>query len=604
MKKIRSVRAKRKHQTVPHVKKKLRSELPRRRRTQISPIVCLNSYFTSRGKNSGFPAFSVDSSSCSFFGGEVSCNSSRVSVGSDCKAKPNLRKRQIGEIDSGTVARAATYCRGKSERKEAGGACKPEVSESSCVESNSGADAGFCRGKRLKWNFKSGRGSEIVKEIRGNEGSEVVTTSEISCVEQISDTGNINVSLDTKQNEASFIPEVESCFEDQLGENSIKGGENRASEFELYDTSSNFTVSNSESRVEQKPESLGFDADLTCTEQFSSEDNFIYSSSHGTDFSDLQSDIFLENSDLDFSEYTPSIFLDSQSEFSERSVEDSTPSPTYSLLLHYRDEFSRSTSALDMDVASSVKEEAKCQSTFVRFENEDDEGSYQMLRKRERKRVYLHDYAEEYCSTTEYGDLVLEQRSHMIHWIVEQSTETDLRQETMFLGVSLIDRFLSKGFFKSKRTLQIVGIACLTLATRIEENQPYNSVRKENFYVGDNEYSRCEVVAMEWLVQEVLNFQCFLPTIYNFMWFYLKAFGGDEELEKRAKCLALLQMSDHVQLCFWPSTVAAALVILASLEGDDNASRQRVIETHIRTKEPGVVVRVSMIAYALSGKGT
>lgn len=57
----------------------------------------------------------------------------------------------------------------------------------------------------------------------------------------------------------------------------------------------------------------------------------------------------------------------------------------------------------------------------MRFEDEDDEGSYQMLRKRERMRVYLHDYAEEYCSTTEYGDLVLEQRSHMIHWIVEVS---------------------------------------------------------------------------------------------------------------------------------------------------------------------------------------
>lgn len=367
MKKIRSIRAKRKHQTMPHVKKKLRSELPRRRRTQISPIVCLYSNFSSRGKNSGFPAFSVDSSSCSFFGGEVSCNSSRISVGSECKAKPNLRKRQIGETDCGTVARTRLYCRGKNERKEAGGACKPEVSESSCVESNSGADAGFCRDKRLKWKSRSGRGSEIVKEIRGNEGSEAVTTSEISCVEQISDAGNINVSLDTMQNKAvSFIPEVESCFEDQLGDNSIKSGENRASEFELYDISKNFTVSNSESTIEQKLESFGFDPDLACTEQFSSEDYFVYSSSHGTDFSDLQSEIFLENSDLDFSEYTPSIFLDFQSEFSERSVEDSTPSPTYSLLLHYRDEFSRSTSALNMDVASSVKEEAKCQST-VRF---------------------------------------------------------------------------------------------------------------------------------------------------------------------------------------------------------------------------------------------
>lgn len=58
--------------------------------------------------------------------------------------------------------------------------------------------------------------------------------------------------------------------------------------------------------------------------------------------------------------------------------------------------------------------------------------------------------------------------------IMQQTTKTELQQETMFLGVNLLDRFLSKGYFKNARDLQIAGIACLTLATRIEENQPYN----------------------------------------------------------------------------------------------------------------------------------
>ncbi|KAM3001539.1 hypothetical protein FF2_037819 [Malus domestica] len=42
--------------------------------------------------------------------------------------------------------------------------------------------------------------------------------------------------------------------------------------------------------------------------------------------------------------------------------------------------------------------------------------------------------------------------------------------------------------------------------------------------------------------------------------------------------LAVLQMQDHGQLHYWPSTVAAALVILASLEGNCDVSCQRVIE--------------------------
>lgn len=58
---------------------------------------------------------------------------------------------------------------------------------------------------------------------------------------------------------------------------------------------------------------------------------------------------------------------------------------------------------------------------LARFENEEDEESYKRLRDRERRQVYLHDYVEEYRFTTDYGDLILQQRSFMIRWIVEVS---------------------------------------------------------------------------------------------------------------------------------------------------------------------------------------
>lgn len=46
--------------------------------------------------------------------------------------------------------------------------------------------------------------------------------------------------------------------------------------------------------------------------------------------------------------------------------------------------------------------------------------------------------------------------------------------------------------------------------------------------------------------------------------FYLKAARANKNVEKTAKYLALLTLMGHQQLCFWPSTVASALVILAS----------------------------------------
>ncbi|KAM6567602.1 hypothetical protein CsatA_026730 [Cannabis sativa] len=558
------------------VKKKLRSELPRRRRTLISPVLIWN-----RSKNSGFFAnsFSVDSSSCSYFGngdGEVSCQSSRVSVGSEsCKRKSILRKREFDEL-------AVKSCCGVEAS---------EVSEFSCVESNRncGAENEGLEDRRLRLKSKRGKGNEIVEEFDGRredeeeeEDSKAVIS--VSCIKQVSGDGNGIVS---KENEVvSCISASESCFGVNLGEKT-KQDINNAQELELCCVSrncldNNFTVSNSESTIDQRPEiSFGISSDLACAENYSDTE---VSSTHETACSELQSEIFLDTSDFDFSDYTPTNF-DSGSEFSEKSEGDSASSLTFALLIQYRGGFFRSTSAQDTELDSTYLEEDIDQSEYMRFEDEAEEESYQMLRNRERRRVVLRDYIEEYSSTTEYGSLILHQRRKMIQWIIRRCQETELQQETAFLGVCLLDRFLSKGFFKNRRILQIVGIACLALATRMEENQPYNSVRQKSISFGKDTYSRCEVVAMEWLVQEVLDFRCFLPTIYNFLWFYLKAATADEEVEKKAKYLASLLLPDRMQMYFMPSTVAAAVVILVCLKNRLALPVKRVIETHIRTKK-------------------
>ncbi|CBI26804.3 unnamed protein product, partial [Vitis vinifera] len=525
-------RKKRNFESLPY-NKKLRSKLPRRRRSQISPILYTTSNSNAVRTKSGLHAFPLRSSSSSY-------NSSRISS--------FLRKREFEEIGaSGAVTRGnekvrritrSYYRQKQNERKLEIGDGGVEASESSCVESCSGADV-----------RSDARNIKKSSERKDND----VTTSVTSGVE---------LSSEMKFQNASS----------PLG--------NRALESEISRSSrnyvdANFTISNSGSNSEQMPKGLVFDCDLCCSEYLSYDEVSDYSSSHEMLISEMQTDVLPENPELDFSDYTPSLFFESGSEFSERSEGDSTRSPTFSLFVQYNQQFSRLASRLDARVSSSL---------LLRFEDEDDEESYQRFRSRERK-ACLHDYGKEYCSKTEYGGLVAEQRLLMVHWILEQSAAKELQKETLFLGVNLLDRFLSKGFFKNKRSLQIVGIACLTLATRIEENQPYNSLRQKTFCIGNNVFNRREVIAMEWLVQEVLNFQCFMPTTYNFLWFYLKAARASAEVERMAKYLAVLALLDHEQLCYWRSTVAAGLVILASLAANQDASCQRVMETHVRTKD-------------------
>nr|GEU42912.1 miraculin-like [Tanacetum cinerariifolium] len=56
---------------------------------------------------------------------------------------------------------------------------------------------------------------------------------------------------------------------------------------------------------------------------------------------------------------------------------------------------------------------------LLRPEDEEHEESYWMLKLRERRQLYVHDYSEEYCEMKEYGDLVVKQRLQMVHWIME-----------------------------------------------------------------------------------------------------------------------------------------------------------------------------------------
>ncbi|XP_040939038.1 cyclin-SDS isoform X1 [Gossypium hirsutum] len=593
--------------------KKLRSKRPRRGRSQIASFVIQNQTID----------LSVDSGSCSNFDViDVSCDSCSVSNqkkrkfaeikgGCVAKAKKNLGNEGIGESKFRRITRSYY----KKEREAKGHEQAAEVSESSCVESNSGTDF-LAFGKR---SSKLRKPNQDLEKTEKNDAVSpslgAATQSDISGVELIP----YEISKLSSENKENDLVSVTSGFKYSSTSNLDTAIKENVKDV----VDANFTVSNSESVVDQKPKSFsGLDSShLACNEQFSLEEVVLvsdYSSSHETVFSELQSDFFPETSDLDFSDYTPLLSYDSGSQFSEKSTNESPTSATYSLFLEFKQQFSRSSSHLDPKFTSHAEDERQLNSTLARFENEEDEESYKRLRDRERQQVYLHDYAEEYRFMTDYGDLILQQRSFMIRWIVEQCTAKEFQQETIFLGVCLLDRFLSKGFFRNKRSLQIVGIACLALATRIEENQPYNCVRQRNIYIGTNKYSRNEVVAMEWLVMDVLNFQCFLPTIYNFLWytsfyyyfvlmkdprqhytsaeprfylqqiilrFYLKAAKADADVEKRAKYLAVLALSDHEQLRYWPSTVAAGVVIMASMDSNQHGLYHQVIEIHMRTKD-------------------
>ena len=150
----------------------------------------------------------------------------------------NLWKRNPSEIEgSGVVVKANALVRrvtrsSYKKKENEGKVSEAEVSESSCVESNSEVDGGVFVERSSKLKSKSGKLNEIMEEIEGNEGSEAVSKSDISFVKQVFDgilnlsDGNVKANSEFNENEVVSVASAA-----KLAEEATEQVENRASEF-------------------------------------------------------------------------------------------------------------------------------------------------------------------------------------------------------------------------------------------------------------------------------------------------------------------------------------------------------------------------------------
>ncbi|KAL8479761.1 hypothetical protein ACS0TY_026627 [Phlomoides rotata] len=100
--------------------------------------------------------------------------------------------------------------------------------------------------------------------------------------------------------------------------------------------------------------------------------------------------------------------------------------------------------------------------------------------------------------------------------------------ETLYLTVNLIDRFLAIQSVVRKK-LQLVGVTAMLLAFKYEEVSV--PIVDDLIQISDRAYSRQEVIDMEKLIVNILQFNLSLPTPYIFMRHFLKAAQSDKKLE-------------------------------------------------------------------------
>lgn len=159
-------------------------------------------------------------------------------------------------------------------------------------------------------------------------------------------------------------------------------------------------------------------------------------------------------------------------------------------------------------------------------------------------------------------DITNSMRAILVDWLVEVGEEYKLQNETLYLAVNYIDRFLSSmSVLRGK--LQLVGTAAMLLASKFEEIYPPEVA--EFVYITDDTYTKKQVLRMEHLVLKVLSFDLAAPTINQFLTQYFQHHSVSKQVESMAMYFGELSLIDSDPfLKYLPSQTAAAAYTLAN----------------------------------------
>ncbi|KMT09623.1 hypothetical protein BVRB_6g130760 [Beta vulgaris subsp. vulgaris] len=180
--------------------------------------------------------------------------------------------------------------------------------------------------------------------------------------------------------------------------------------------------------------------------------------------------------------------------------------------------------------------------------------------------IYSYYRKMEACSCvppdylSQQHDINERMRAILIDWLVEVHYKFELREETLFLTVSLIDRFLARHTMVRKK-LQLVGLIAMLLACKYEEVSV--PVVDDLIFISDKAYTRQDLLEMEKIMLNTLQFNMSLPTPYVFLRRFMKAAESDKKLEQLCSYLIELSLVEYDMIKFPPSLLAAAAIYTA-----------------------------------------
>ena len=177
---------------------------------------------------------------------------------------------------------------------------------------------------------------------------------------------------------------------------------------------------------------------------------------------------------------------------------------------------------------------------------------YNLLIEEKENRKY---FQSEYNYMNNQKEINEQMRSILIDWIIDVHGKFGFCDETLYMTVSIIDRYSSIKKI-TRNEYQCLGITALMIACKHEE---INVPKVEDFiYITDNAYNKEEVFNMEIDILDKLNYNLLYPSPIKFYEYLSLHFGFDKKMHFLGKYLMENFMLDLICIKFRPSIISCA----------------------------------------------
>ena len=158
-------------------------------------------------------------------------------------------------------------------------------------------------------------------------------------------------------------------------------------------------------------------------------------------------------------------------------------------------------------------------------------------------------------------------RTILVNWFLNDLQRPfGLSCTTIFLAVSILDRFLEKQCDVRVSRLQLVGATALWIATKLEERKDYMPELYLFVHASDKAYTVKDMHYMEKTMLETLDYRVYVPTTATFLRFMIQP---EDDRFEQVMLLAMRCLTECALLRFLPSEIAYAVMSPSVTEVSD-----------------------------------